>query len=154
MAKRRMISAEVVCSDTFSEMPFEAQALYYRLIVAADDDGFLNCARTILRILSLQQETLSLLESNGYIYIFDSGIVCIRHWNRQNTIQKDRYSETAFQNEKSQLVLREKTYYLKSELETITNCIQDVSNLDTQYNKNNKLSNTGKERKTYDLWEE
>ncbi len=53
MAKKRMFNREIVTSDDFLELPTSTQALYLQLGVEADDDGFINKARSIARNLSL-----------------------------------------------------------------------------------------------------
>jgi len=44
------------------------------------------------------------LISLGYIIPFDSGIVAISDWKRNNYIQKDRYTPTIYQVEKEKLL--------------------------------------------------
>ena len=40
MANRRMISRDVADTSFFTDMPASAQALYFRLVLEADDEGF------------------------------------------------------------------------------------------------------------------
>ena len=53
MAKRRMISAELMRSDAFLELPPESQLLYVHLLVEADDDGFIRGKKYVLAMLGL-----------------------------------------------------------------------------------------------------
>ena len=39
MAERRMMSKKIIDSDAFTEMPLSSQALYFHLLLRADDDG-------------------------------------------------------------------------------------------------------------------
>ncbi len=103
MAERRMISKRLVSSDQFLDLPLEAQALYFRLILEADDDGFLSNAMSVSRMLGLPGTILSTLVSAGYLISFDFGVIAIRHWRVCNAIRKDRYTPTLFQREFHQL---------------------------------------------------
>ena len=49
MPERRMFSKKITESDAFLDMPLSAQALYFHLNMAADDDGFVNNPKKIVR---------------------------------------------------------------------------------------------------------
>ena len=49
MANKRMFSKAIIDSDMFLDMPKSAQALYFHLGMRADDDGFLDNAKKIMR---------------------------------------------------------------------------------------------------------
>ena len=42
MAGRRMVNIRIIDSDNFLELPLSTQALYFHLLLRADDDGFIN----------------------------------------------------------------------------------------------------------------
>jgi hypothetical protein len=90
----------------------------------ADDDGFVNNPKSIMRQVGACTDDLNLLLLKRFILTFDSGVIVIKHWRIHNYIQKDRYKETKYIEEKSTLILDEKGAY--------TECIQGVSMLDTQ----------------------
>ena len=50
MAERRMFAKTIIDSDAFLEMPATSQLLYFHLAMRADDDGFINRPKTIMRI--------------------------------------------------------------------------------------------------------
>lgn len=50
MAERRMFAKTIIDSDAFLEMPQSTQLLYLHLAMRADDDGFINKPKTIMRI--------------------------------------------------------------------------------------------------------
>ena len=131
MAERRMFSKTIIDSDMFLDMSMSAQCLYFHLGMRADDDGFVNNPNRIMRIVGASSNDMSDLVTKRLIIPFDSGVLVIKHWKIHNGIQKDRYKPTVNVNEMDLLVLgRNKEYYLKSEMET--NCIQNVSMLETQ----------------------
>lgn len=121
MAQRRMFSLQVVDTDRFLEMPSSTQALYFHLGMRADDDGFVGSPKKITAMTGNSTDDLKLLEAKGYIVQFKTGICVITDWKVNNYIQKDRYTPTIYQQEKTLLLGREKA------------CIQDVSILETQY---------------------
>ena len=61
MAEKRMFSKTIVESDAFLDMPLSAQALYFHLSMRADDDGFLNNAKKIMRTINANQNDYDLL---------------------------------------------------------------------------------------------
>lgn len=126
MAERRMFSKTIINSDLFLDLPSSAQNLYFHLSLNADDEGFVNSPKNIMKYVNSQTEDIELLIENGFVNKFDSGIVVIIHWNLHNYIQKDRFKATIYQKEKQQLVLVGKKYVMKDE------CTQFVSILETQ----------------------
>ena len=95
MAKRRMFSIEVVESDVFCSLPSSAQGLYFHLCMNADDDGFVDKWKNILRYLKVKRAMLDCLVNSGYILTFNDDVLLIADWLRHNTIKLDRYSVSA-----------------------------------------------------------
>ena len=123
-----MFAKSIIDSDAFLEMPLSAQALYFHLGMRADDDGFVNSPKRIMRLVSCSDDDMKLLIAKRFIIPFESGIVVIKHWKIHNYIQKDRYHETNYLEEKSQLCIKENGSYSLLD----TPCIQDVSKVDTE----------------------
>ncbi len=130
MAERRMFSKVITDTDAFLDMPLSAQALYFHLAMHADDDGFVSSPKKILRETKVGEDDYKLLIVKRFILTFDSGIIVIKHWKIHNLIQKDRYKETTYLEEKSMLTLDRKNAYVEK---ADTDCIQAVSEMDTQY---------------------
>lgn len=124
MAERRMFAKTIIDSDAFLDMPQSTQLLYFHLSMRADDDGFINNPKNIMRMVGCKEDDLSVLITKKFIIPFESGVVVIKHWKIHNYIQKDRYHETKYKDEKSLLKLDENNAY--------TECIQDVYEMDTQ----------------------
>lgn len=112
MAERRMFSKAVIDSDAFIDLPASARLLYYDLAMRADDDGFINSPKKIMRMVGCGETDLTALISNGFVIYFKSGIVAIRHWKMQNYIQKDRYKATIYQDERKALDLQKNGVYI------------------------------------------
>ena len=116
MAKRRMLSLELLRSDEFLDLPAESQLLYVHLSVEADDDGFLCGKKRILSMLGLPEEAFTRLAEAGFLLTFPSGAAVIAHWPLLNKIPKDRYVPTRFQTEYRLLTaVHGVGYVLKSE---------------------------------------
>jgi hypothetical protein len=118
MAERRMFAKTIIDSDVFLDMPLSTQALYFHLAMRADDDGFINNPKKIMRMIGAAQNELEILLAKRYLLAFDSGIVVIKHWCIHNYIAKDRYHETKYLEEKSTLKKQDNKAY--------TECIHDV----------------------------
>ncbi len=123
-----MFSRKITESDQFLDMPMSAQVLYFHINMQADDDGFVGNAKTIKRMIGASDDDLKLLIAKQFLIPFETGIVVIRDWKIHNYIQKDRYSETFYQHEKAQLETLGNKQYQRMD----TECIQNVSSLDTQ----------------------
>ncbi len=149
MAERRMLSKAIIESDMFSNLPLDAQMLYVRLNLAADDDGFVSNPRSVMRICGASDDCMKLLLAKKFVLSFDVGddfIFLIKHWKMHNYIQKDRYKASAFKSLLREVYFDEnKAYSLAPGIGHVpclpaeepstglyTDCIQDVSNPDTQ----------------------
>lgn len=120
MAQKRMFDKIITNDDNFLEMPNSTQALYFHLSMNADDDGFVNNWKSIMKITGTKEDDLKILISKSYLIPFDSGIIVIKHWRINNYLRGDRYRPTQFQKEFNMLENHEnKAYQLKSEWSTI-----------------------------------
>jgi hypothetical protein len=124
MANRRMFSKQITNSDAFMDMPISSQLLYFHLNMEADDDGFVSNPKRIIRAVGSSEDDLKILIGKRFILSFPSGIIVIKHWRMHNYIQSDRYKESQYLEEKKSLIVKENGSY--------TECIQNVSTLDTQ----------------------
>lgn len=132
MAERRMFAKTIIDSDAFLDMPLSSQAFYFHLSMRADDDGFINNPKKIQRMVGASDDDFKLLIAKSFLIPFESGIVVIKHWKIHNYIQSDRYKETVYLEEKGMLKLKENKAYTLNENSMDTQCIQDVSNMETQ----------------------
>ena len=111
MAERRMFAKTIIDSDAFIDMPVTARLLYYDLSMRADDDGFVNSPKKIMRMIGASQDDLSILILRKFIIPFDNGIVVIKHWRIHNYIRKDTYNKTPYTDEMAMLELDENKAY-------------------------------------------
>lgn len=124
-----MFSRKITETDHFLEMPLSSQALYFHLNMGADDEGFIDKAKTIQRTIGASDDDMKLLIAKGFLIPFESGVVVIRHWRIHNYIQADRFQATIYQDEKEQLDFDKSKI---ASIKPLDQCIQNVSKMDTQ----------------------
>lgn len=111
MAEKRMFTKKITDSDAFIEMSSAAQALYFHLNQGADDDGFNNQVQMAMWKAHASTDDLKVLLAKNYIIRFESGVIVIKHWRMHNTLRKDRYTPTNFQEELKQLGIKDNGAY-------------------------------------------
>lgn len=111
MANKRMFTMHIVDSDAFLDMPLSTQALYFHLNMRADDDGFIGNPKRIQRLIGASEDDLKILVAKRFVLAFEDGVIVIKHWRMHNTIRKDRYTPTAYQEELSELLLKGNSSY-------------------------------------------
>lgn len=121
MARRRMFNLDIIDTDLFIEMPQSSRLLYYELCMRADDDGFVSSPKKIQRVVGCSDDDFKVLITKKFIIPFETGVVVIRHWKIHNYIQKDRYKETLYSEEKRLLLQEENGAYKLMD----TSCIQN-----------------------------
>ena len=133
MANKRMFSIDVVDTDKFLDMPVSTQALYFHFGMRADDDGFVSSPKKIVKIANCTNDDLRVLISKGYIIPFESGVVVITDWRKNNTLKGDRYKPTVYQEELEILETQGNSYVLKkSDISTGNNLEPDWNQIGTK----------------------
>lgn len=111
MAEKRMFTQKIIDSDAFLDMPLSTQALYFHLNMRADDDGFVNNPKKLQRYIGAGDDDLKLLLAKRFVIGFASGVIVIKHWRMHNTLRKDRYSPTQYQEELALLDVKDNRAY-------------------------------------------
>ncbi len=106
-----MFTKKIIDSDAFLDMPLSTQALYFHLNMRADDDGFLNNAKKIQRMIGASEDDLKLLIAKRFVLGFESGVIVIKHWRMHNLLRKDRYNPTHYKEEFAMLGLKDNGSY-------------------------------------------
>lgn len=128
MAEKRMFAKSIIDSDAFLEMPTTSQLLYFHLSMRADDDGFINKPKSIMRMIGCKDDDINILFARKFVIPFDSGVVVIKHWRINNYIRQDTYHETNYKDEKAMLRIDENNAYTLS----VTNPLQICNETETQ----------------------
>lgn len=102
MARKRMFDLDVINQDSFLDLPMDSIALYFLLGMEADDEGFIN-PKKVLKLYGGKEDAIKVLIAKGYLIPFDTGVVVITDWKRNNYLSKDRVKPTIYQEEKSQI---------------------------------------------------
>ena len=142
MAQKRMFNKTITNDDNFLEMPISSQVLYFHLSMNADDDGFVNNWKSIMRMTGTKEDDLKVLITKQYIIPFDSGVIVIKHWRLNNYLQKDRIVPTQYQKELKQLQLDNNNVY-----KMYTKCIHSIE--ENSIDKNSIEKEINKEKETY-----
>ena len=111
MAEKRMFTQKIVDSDAFLDMPLSTQALYFHLNMRADDDGFINNPKRIQRTIGASEDDLKLLIAKRFCICFENGVIVIKHWRMHNTLKKDRYKPTQYQEQYELLEVKDNNSY-------------------------------------------
>lgn len=119
MAERRMFTKKITDDDNFISMASSAQALYFHLNQGADDDGFNNQVQMAMYKAHASIDDLKVLMAKNYIIRFESGVIVIKHWRMHNTLRKDRYTPTSFQEELKQLGIKTNGAYTLDDAQAI-----------------------------------
>ena len=128
MAERRMMSKSIIKSDTFLDMPATTQNLYFHMLLDADDDGFINAPKSIMRMIGAKDDDMKVLTAKQFVIPFESGVVVIKDWKIHNYIQNDRYKPSTLPERDLLNIQKDKTYTLKGDVSRMdTECIQTVS---------------------------
>ena len=149
MAEKRMFTMQIVDSDAFLDMPLSTQALYFHLNMRADDDGFVNNPKKILRMIGASDDDLRILLLKRFVIGFEEkGVIVIKHWRMNNYLRKDRYHPTQYQDELHTLGIKDNGSYTEQERLLSTSGIPNDNQLVTEISidknsidKNNNMIN-------------
>jgi hypothetical protein len=106
-----MFSKDITDSDQFIDMSSAAQALYFHLNQGADDDGFNNQVSMAMWKAHASVDDLKVLMAKNYVIRFEGGLIVIKHWRLHNTLRKDRYTPTNYQEELKMLGIKDNGAY-------------------------------------------
>lgn len=129
MAERRMFTKKITDDDNFISLGSSAQALYFHLNQGADDDGFNNQVQMAMWKAHASVDDLKVLIAKSFIISFENGVIVIKHWRMHNTLRKDRYTPTNFQEELNMLGIKSNGSYTLDEekMEWLPNGCQMVA---------------------------
>lgn len=113
MAKRRMLSIDFCESDHFYMLSPTSRMLYVHFILNADDDGFVDKWRIIMRSAKIERKYYKPLVDREYVIEINEGLILITHWHRHNTIRADRYIATAYTKALRGFTVDEEKRYIK-----------------------------------------
>lgn len=131
MAQKRMFDKRITDSDKFTDLPNSSKALYFMAGMSADDRGFFQ-PRRLQKMSGFTDDDFKVLIAKRYFIPFESGVMVITDWNKNNYLDKNRISETEYVDELKMLKLINEKYELNSE------CLTDVKPM---FNQNSIVEN-------------
>lgn len=138
MAEKRMFSNQIIDSDAFLDMPATSQNLYFHLAMRADDEGFINSPKKIMRSIGANENDFDVLVAKGFLIGFESKIYVIKHWWVHNYIRQDRVKSTNYTYERSLLNLKENGAYTLCQ--SIDSQVDDKSQASIEESSIDKIS--------------
>ena len=133
-----MFTQKIIDSDAFLDMPLSTQALYFHLNMRADDDGFINNPKRIQRTVGASEDDLKLLIAKRFVICFENGVIVIKHWRMHNTLRKDRYTPTVYQEQYAQLDVKDNNSYTERPVDGLATTWQPLGNQPATQNRLDK----------------
>ena len=137
MAQKRMFDKRITDSDRFTDLPNSSKALYFMAGMNADDRGFFQ-PRILQKMNGFTDDDFKVLIAKRYFIPFESGVMVITDWNKNNYLDKNRITETEYIDELKLLSLINDKYELNN------GCLTNVKPMFNQYSivENNIVENS------------
>lgn len=115
-AQKRMFDKAIIDTDRFMDLSMSTKALYFLMGMESDDEGFVS-PKKVMRIHGGNDDDIRVLIAKNFIIPFESGVVVITDWNKNNWLDSRRVKPTEYQKEKKLLsILDDKSYSLSNRL--------------------------------------
>ena len=111
MAQKRMFDKRVIDSDIFTDLPNSSKALYFMAGMSADDKGFFQ-PRRLQKMCGFTDDDFKILIAKRFFIAFESGVMVVTDWNKNNWLDSRRITETEYINELNLLKLVNEKYEL------------------------------------------
>lgn len=121
-----MFDKRITDSDRFTDLPNSSKALYFMAGMNADDRGFFQ-PRRLQKMCGFTDDDFKVLIAKRYFISFESGVMVITDWNKNNYLDKNRITETEYVNELNLLKLINEKYELSM------SCLTNVKPTFNQY---------------------
>lgn len=118
MASKRMFDKAIIDTDKFMDLSMSSKALYFLLGMEADDEGFVSYKK-VMRIHGGNDDDIKILLAKNFLIGFNSGVVVITDWNKNNWLDSRRIKPTEYQKEKKLLEITNDRYVLSKCLTSI-----------------------------------
>lgn len=126
MAQKRMFDKRITDSDRFTDLPNSSKALYFMAGMSADDRGFFQ-PRRLQKMNGFTEDDFKVLIAKRYFIPFESGVMVITDWNKNNYLDKNRITETEYVDELKLLQIINERYELNN------GCLTNVKPMFNQY---------------------
>ena len=157
MAQKRMFDKRVVESDKFTDLPNSSKALYFMAGMSADDKGFFQ-PRRLQKMCGFTDDDFKILIAKGYFITFESGVMVVTDWNKNNWLDSRRITETEYVDELKLLKLINEHYELMTEEESAKQLLSknriEQNSIDKNSIEENKRKKEGTPIFDYDWMDE
>lgn len=153
-----MFDKRITDSDKFIDLPNSTKALYFMAGMNADDRGFFQ-PRRLQKECGFTDDDYKILIAKKFFIAFESGVMVITDWNKNNYLDNNRVTETEYIEELKMLQIINGKYELNVDTPMLNQCLTDVkptfnqnsieensieenreSNTPTQQNNTNELN--------------
>ena len=114
MAQKRMFDKKIVDSDRFIDLPNSTKALYFMAGMSADDRGFFQ-PKKLQRECGFTDDDYKILLAKNFFIAFESGVMVVTDWNKNNWLDNRRLTETEYIDELNMLKLINNKYELSAD---------------------------------------
>ena len=135
MANKRMFDKKVVGSDKFIDLPNSSKALYFMAGMEADDKGFFQ-PRKLQRMCGFSDDDYKILIAKGFFITFESGVMVVTDWNKNNWLDSRRVTETEYIDELNLLKLVNQKYEFRLENDDAKQMLSEYSIEEYSIDKN------------------
>lgn len=140
MAQKRMFDKRVIESDRFTDLPNSSKALYFMAGMSADDKGFFQ-PRRLQKTYGFADDDFKVLLAKNYFMVFESGVMVVTDWNKNNWLDSRRVTETEYIDELKLLKLINNKYELKSKEDVAKQMLRENSIEENRIDKNSNHIN-------------
>lgn len=109
-----MFDRAIIDTDRFMDLSMSSKALYFLLGMEADDEGFVSYKK-VMRVHGGNEDDIKVLIAKGFLIKFESGVVVITDWHKNNWLDNRRIKPTEYTFEKSLLAVSSTKEYLLSD---------------------------------------
>ena len=152
MAQKRMFDKRITDSDRFMDLPNSSKALYFLAGMSADDRGFFQ-PRRLQKMCGFTDDDFKVLIAKKYLIPFESGVMVITDWNKNNWLDKRRINETEYIDELNLLNLINEKYELATDgLANAKQMLREnrIDKNSIEENSINKNNNKGEEPEIFE----
>lgn len=114
MAQKRMFDKRITDSDKFIDLPNSTKALYFMAGMSADDRGFFQ-PRRLQKECGFTDDDYKILIAKKFFITFESGVMVITDWTKNNYLDSNRITETEYIEELKMLQVINGKYELTQE---------------------------------------
>ena len=134
-AQKRMFDKRIIESDRFTDLPNSTKALYFMAGMSADDRGFFQ-PRRLQKMYGFSDDDFKILIAKNYFMVFDSGVMVVTDWNKNNWLDSRRIAETEYIDELKMLKLINDKYEFLSKEELAKQMLSQNSIEENRIDKN------------------